>query len=59
VLRTSAKEDQVQTLNAAVDDKIRDRIRFKNPFKTVLAWVAKATKAEHFLVKTKKRYKKN
>jgi hypothetical protein len=59
VLKTSAKEDQVQTLNTVVNDKIRDRIRFKNPLRTVLAWVARATKAEHFLAKTKKRCKKN
>jgi hypothetical protein len=37
VLKTSAKKDQVRTLNAAVDNKIQDQIRFKNPFKTVLA----------------------
>jgi hypothetical protein len=59
VLRTSAEENQVRTLNAAIDDKIQDQIRFKNPLKTVLAWVIRATEAEHFLAKTKKRRKKN
>jgi hypothetical protein len=59
VLRTSAEEDRVRTLNAAVDDEIQDRIRFKNPFRTVLAWVTRATEAEHFLAKTKKRRKEN
>jgi hypothetical protein len=46
-------------LNAVVNDKIRDQIGFKNPLKTVLAWVVRATEAEHFLAKTKKRRKKN
>jgi hypothetical protein len=59
VLRTFVEEDQVWTLNAVVDDEIWDRIGFKNPFRTVLAWVIRAMKAEHFLVKTKKRRKKN
>jgi hypothetical protein len=133
VLRTSAEEDRVRTLNAAMDDKIRDRTGFENPVgknllesvllvleraayksglppslppyrnlgsdalfscdiclyipvdstllhssvaiecklsssalqiptnppRTVLAWVARATEAEHFLAKTKKRRKEN
>jgi hypothetical protein len=59
VLRTSVEEDRVRTLNTAVNDKIRDQIRFENPPKTVLAWVTRATKAEHFLTKTKKRCKEN
>jgi hypothetical protein len=59
VLRTFVEEDQVRTLNAVIDDKIRDRIRFENPLRTVLAWVARATEAEHFLAKTKKRRKEN
>jgi hypothetical protein len=59
VLKTSAKENWVRTLNATVNNKIQDRIRFENPLRTVLAWVARATKAEHFLAKTKKRHKKN
>jgi hypothetical protein len=37
VLRTFAEEDWVQTLNTAVNNEIRDRIRFKNPLRTVLA----------------------
>jgi hypothetical protein len=59
VLGTSAEEDRVRTLNAAVDDEIRDRMGFENPPRTVLAWVARATEAEHFLAKTKKRRKEN
>jgi hypothetical protein len=59
VLRTSAEKDRVRTLNAAVNDEIRDRIGFENPSRTVLAWVARATEAEHFLAKTKKRRKEN
>jgi hypothetical protein len=59
VLRTFAEKDRVRTLNAAINDKICDRIRFENPLKTVLAWVVRATKAEHFLAKTKKCRKKN
>jgi hypothetical protein len=37
VLRTFAEKDQVRTLNVAIDNKIQDRIRFKNLFRTVLA----------------------
>jgi hypothetical protein len=37
MLRTSAKKDQVQTLNTVINNKIQDRIRFENPLKTVLA----------------------
>jgi hypothetical protein len=59
VLRTSAEKNRVRTLNAVVNNKIQDRIGFKNPFRTVLAWVARATEAEHFLAKTKKRHKEN
>jgi hypothetical protein len=59
VLGTSAKEDRVRTLNVVVDDEIRDRMGFENPPRTVLAWVARATEAEHFLAKTKKRRKEN
>jgi hypothetical protein len=37
VLRTFAEKDQVRTLNAAVNNKIQDQIRFKNSLRTVLA----------------------